>query len=141
MRAFLQAAASASRPASVSLLATTLVTLCACTPEGGTCGLDGANTGGHVFDEAFTCLQGVAATTPTGSAQTECVKAGLVALKECAEVRHICKSLRVCESCVQKCSDAFGTTSVCAFPHSSSSSFIIVLVRVTNESLSRGRCF
>ena len=86
----LQAAAGASRPASVSSLATALAVLCAFTVAEavavGECG--GEVYDGHqkAAEDAFTCLIGVAEMVPENSAQAECVKAALVSLKECAEV-------------------------------------------------------
>lgn len=79
-----QAAADDSRPASVSSLATVLAVLCAFTA-----------TEGHLYDShgavvgtALSSLMGIAEAVPESSAQAECVKAALVALKECAEVNH-----------------------------------------------------
>ena len=42
-----------------------------------------------MVEEAFACLIGLAETVPEISAQAECVKAALISLKECAEVRII----------------------------------------------------
>lgn len=39
-----------------------------------------------VVEQAFSCLMGLAGAAPESSAQAECVKAALVALKECAQV-------------------------------------------------------
>lgn len=107
-----QAAAGASRPSSVSPLTTVLGVLVAFTassPVGaaaataerhdvGDCGVvtdspsvgscNGSPRYGHeiVVEEAFACLMGLAGAAPESSAQAECVKAALVALKECAQV-------------------------------------------------------
>ncbi|CBN77464.1 expressed unknown protein [Ectocarpus siliculosus] len=84
-----QAAASASRPASVSSLATVLAVLVAFTVAGadGEDGRDGTPSESHalVVEEAFSCLLCLSETVPESSAQAECVKAALVSLKECAQ--------------------------------------------------------
>lgn len=43
---------------------------------------------GEVVAEAFACLGEVANKTPEGTAEAECVKAALIALKECSEVKR-----------------------------------------------------
>lgn len=87
----LQAAASASRPASVSSLATVLAVLVAFTAAeaDGQDGRNGTPSESHaaVVEEAFSCLQCLSEAVPESSAQAECVKAALVSLKECAQVR------------------------------------------------------
>lgn len=92
---FFQAAAAASRPASVSSLATALAILVAFTASagaaaaaGGTGGQGSVPVGGHaaVAEEAFSCLVSLSETAVESSAQAECVKVALVSLKECAQV-------------------------------------------------------
>lgn len=79
-----KAAAGAPRPASVSSLATALAVLCAFTATKG----NSARSHGAVVNEAFACLMCLAESVTESSAGAECVKAALVSLKECVEVRN-----------------------------------------------------
>lgn len=82
----IQVAFRASRPDCVSTLASTLATLCSLAPREG-------RVHREVVVEAFSCLVGVAGLTPESpkaqacSAQAECFKAVVTALRECAEVK------------------------------------------------------
>lgn len=75
----------------MSSLATVLAVLVAFTAAGGDGedGRDGVPSESHaaVVEEAFSCLLYLSETVPESSAQAECVKAALVSLKECVQVR------------------------------------------------------
>eukprot|EP00903_Cladosiphon_okamuranus_P014724 g13644.t1 len=91
-----KAAASASRPASVSSLATALAVLVAFTAHAGNAageeeGQVSGRSGGHgaVVEEALSCLVSLSETPPESSAQAECVKVALVALKDCVQAARL----------------------------------------------------
>ncbi|CAM9701088.1 unnamed protein product [Scytosiphon promiscuus] len=90
-----QAAAGASRPSSVSSLTTVLGVLVAFTASspsslvGGSRDVSWRQNHEAVVEEAFSCLTGLAGAAPESSAQAECVKAALVALRECAQAARL----------------------------------------------------